>query len=102
MSNDWMSTQIKKEIGLMDVLDKLVIVCPYGLSKKNNLQPFSCEEVEDLIEELDALSKIKSFIENSPQACNRVIRLLREIKDVRGSLERAMRDEILNEVELLK
>ncbi len=102
MSNNWMSSQTKKEIGLADVLDKLALICPYGLSKKNHLQPFSCGDIEGLNEELEAVSSLKSFIGHSPQACNALIRLLKEMKDIRGSLERTRRDEILNEVELFE
>ena len=102
MSNDWMRIQTKKEIGLMDVLDKLIIISPYGLYKKKNLQPFSCNSIQCLNEELEAVARVKAFIGNRPVASNGIIRLLREIKDIRGSLERSVRDEILNEVELFE
>ena len=102
MSNDWINPQIKKEIGLVKVLDKLVVISQYGMSKKLGLKPFLQEKIQCLIQELDDVSIVKSFMENSPQICNSIIRLLKEIKDIRGSLERALRNEILNEVEFFE
>jgi len=102
MSNDWMSLQIKKEIGLVDVLDRLVIISQYGLSKKLGIKPFLREEIQCLIQELEDLSVIKKFMESNSHICNNIIRILKEIKDIRGSLERVLRDEILNEVELFE
>lgn len=102
MYSDWLNLQIKKEIGLTDVLDKLTIICPYGFTKKTNIQPYSYDEVEDLVRELDNVSVIREVILNTPQISNSIIRLLKEIKDIRGSLERTARDEILNEVELFE
>ncbi|QUH19806.1 MutS-related protein [Alkaliphilus sp. B6464] len=102
MSNDWINPQIKKEIGLVEVLDKLVVISQYGMSKKLGLKPFLQEEIQYLIQELDDVSIVKSFMENSPQICNSIIRILKEIKDIRGSFERALRNEILNEIELFE
>jgi len=102
MFNNWMTLQIKKEIGLTEVLDKLVIISQYGISKKMSLKPFARGEEQCLIQELEDLWHIKSFMENSPQTCNSIIRLFREIKDLRGSFERTLRNEILNEVELFE
>lgn len=102
MLDHWMSIQTKKEIGLVDVLEKLVIISAYGLWKKNSLQPFSPDSIQCLNGELEAVAQMKGLIENSPSVSNGIIRLLREIKDVRGSLERSIRDEILNEVELFE
>lgn len=102
MSNDWINPQIKKEIGLVEVLDKLVIISQYGMSKRLDLKPFLQEKIQCLIQELENVSIVKSFMENSPQICNSIIRLLKEIKDIRGSFERALRNEILNEVELFE
>jgi len=98
-----LSEQQKEDIGLRFVLDQLNLRTPYGAELATGLKPYSPEEKNLLLEELDNIGRIKDVYKQREEEFTEIFRILSQFKDIRPIFEkRAGIDSALNEIELFE
>lgn len=84
------------------VLSDLLPSSPFGVKCKSQLQPYFSTDAEKLAHELDKVEEMRELIINQPEIIRDIKANLRQIKDIRRSIERCMDGGILNQVELFE
>lgn len=82
------------------ILDKLNVHTPYGQMYKKKMRAFLPGEEESLIEELDRIERLLSFMDD--EFIRNIQNVFHGIKDIRSSIKRAMKGMTLSEVELFE
>ncbi|MFT5872420.1 MAG: DNA mismatch repair protein MutS2 [Clostridium sp.] len=90
----------RDQIGFSFVMDKLGITTPYGLEERKNIKPFKASEINKLTHELNNLENIFKSMNANTSEYNQIGRLFCKLKDIRKSIKRCNKAEILDEVEL--
>lgn len=95
----------ERTIKLLDVermLAELHPVTPFGIKCKNAMMPFKREEKEQLQDELDRVFTLKELVNTQRSVFVEMRTAMRQVKDIRKSIERCMEGGVLNQVELFE
>lgn len=97
-----MDEKTKEILDFEGVLADLHPTTPFGQALKNNMKAYEACDKEQLLEELDRVEKLKELI-NSQRAVFVDIRThMRQIKNIRKSVERCIAGGVLGVVELFE
>ncbi|HOE57072.1 MAG TPA: hypothetical protein PLI20_05730, partial [Bacillota bacterium] len=97
-----MDEKTKEILDFEGVLADLHPTTPFGQALKNNMKAYGACDKEQLLEELDRVEKLKELI-NSQRAVFVDIRThMRQIKNIRKSVERCIAGGVLGVVELFE
>lgn len=94
---NFMTENTRKNINFDYIFNEIKPITEYGIKKKQEAQPFKRGQEADLKIEY---GKIRAFIENSKR--RDAIDTLRHIKNISETVERAFKNQILDEVELFE
>ncbi|EYE89798.1 methionine ABC transporter substrate-binding protein [Fervidicella metallireducens AeB] len=75
---------------------------PYGIQLKSESRPYLIGEEEDLKRELDEIEGLIDLTDKYQQEFREIKSILRNIKEIRGSLKRAENNIVLEEVEFFE
>jgi len=92
-----MTEDTKKNINFDYIFNEIRPITEYGIKTKLEVQPYVMGQEEELLEEFN---KITSFIESKKR--RDVIDVLKHIKNVFETIERAKNNQVLDEVELFE
>lgn len=84
------------------VLAELHPMTPYGQKLKNGIKAFEVCEKEQLLEELDRVEEIKRLINLQRAVFIEIRTNMRQVKDIRKSIERCMAGGVLSTVEFFE
>jgi|GEM_PF-51020 len=90
------------ETGLREVLDWVPTQTDYGGELKSKLVPYGASQVQALRRSFEELRKFRKGLKSSDYFLWNLKGYLSEIKDIKGSLQRVMKNEVLNEVEFFE
>ncbi|MBF0441196.1 MAG: hypothetical protein HQK54_04770 [Oligoflexales bacterium] len=90
------------ESGFSYVLAKLRLCTPFGADLKKRLRPFSRDESKALELALDQVSAALGAIRKDEKAFAPVTRVMRMMRDIRGSLDRCAGNDTLDETEFFE
>ena len=90
------------ETGLREVLDWVPTQTDYGKDLKSKLIPYGASQVQELRRSFEELRKFRKGLKSSDYFLWNLKGYLSEIKDIKGSLQRVMKNEVLNEVEFFE
>lgn len=94
------SPRERQALGLSYILERLSPLTPYGRELKRELQPLgSLEAVQG---ELRRVDTVKTRLPHWGSAVDRLLEVLAEFKDIRGSLDRLDQGEVLTDLELFE
>lgn len=97
---EFMHPAVKELVGFHRVWEQVDVVSPLGQKEKKRVTPYREKELEKLEEVFLRLELVVSVLKEDPQAHVRMLGLLREIRDVEGSLIRSKKGVTLDDVEL--
>ena len=98
----FMDKKTFQEIGLREILDWVPTQTDYGKELKAKLVPYGSSQVQELRRSFEELRKFRKGLKSSDYFLWNLKGYLSEIKDIKGSLERVMKNEVLNEVEFFE
>lgn len=90
----------KNSIGFSFLIDRLKVITPYGLERKRNIREYKKGEEELLLKELNNIEAIINDLNGEPNILNEINGKLLKIKDIRNSIKRCKKGEILDDIEL--
>ena len=96
----FLDKQQRDQVGFSFVLDKLGITTTYGLEERKNIKPFKASEISKLTHELNSIESIIKSMTTNTSEYNQIGRIFCKLKDIRNSIKRCSKSEILDEVEL--
>lgn len=99
---NFMNSHTRKSIGLDYIFNKLTMKTPFGIEKKNSLQPFLRGDEEKLQGELENIEQMLDLKERYLDELNELDFILHNFKEIRTSLKRVENDIVLDEVELFE
>ncbi len=98
----FMDKKTFRESGLREVLDWVPTQTEYGKELKSKTVPFGSAQVRELRRSFEELGRFRQGLKSSDYFLWNLKGYLSEIKDIQGSLERVMKNEVLNEVEFFE
>lgn len=98
----FMDKKTFQEIGLREIMDWVPTQTDYGKELKSKLAPYGTSQVQELRRSFEELRKFRKGLKSSDYFLWNLKGYLSEIKDIKGSLERVMKNEVLNEVEFFE
>lgn len=98
----FLDERTKSILELERVLADLHPVTPFGQKLKNELKPYSVTEKERLMEELDRVEVLKALVNTQKAVFIDIRTNMRQIKDIRKSVERCISGGVLNLVEFFE
>lgn len=99
---DFMNSHTSEVIGMEYILNMITPKTPYGMESKRNMQPYSRGEGLKLQEELNNTEELISLIKKYKVQFNEIDFVLKNFKEIRTSLKRAMNGIAIDEVELFE
>lgn len=96
----FLDNEQRAQIGFSFIMDELGIITPYGTEEKKLIKPFKINEYDKLVEELTNVELMIDSMKEHQSEFNDIVRLLHKIKDIRNTIRRAEKVEVLDEVEL--
>ena len=97
-----MDDRTKKLLDIERVLAELHPITPFGQKCKNELKPYLPEQKQELIEELDRVELIHGLVNEQRGVFVEIRTSMRQVKDIRKSVERCMGGGVLNAVEFFE
>ncbi len=97
MLNEFISEKCKKNINFDFIFDEVKPITKYGINCKRNAQPFLPGQEKELLIEL---SKVEAFLNMSKR--RELIDILKQIRYIGETLQRAKNNVVLDEVELFE
>ncbi|HBB29415.1 MAG TPA: hypothetical protein DC000_09250, partial [Clostridiales bacterium] len=97
MLKDFITEKCKKNINFDFIFDEVKPITKYGINCKRNAQPFLPGQEEELLIEL---SKVEAFLNMSKR--RELIDILKQIRYIGETLQRAKNNVVLDEVELFE
>lgn len=97
MLKDFITEKCKKNINFDFIFDEVKPITKYGINCKRNVQPFLPGQEEELLIEL---SKVEAFLNMSKR--RELIDILKQIRYIGETLQRAKNNVVLDEVELFE
>lgn len=94
---NFMTESTKKNINFDYIFNEIKLITEYGIKAKKEAEPFVKGQEAELLEELN---KIEAFLEMSQR--RDVIDVLKHIKNIYETIERAKNNQVLDEVELFE
>jgi len=98
----FMDKKTFQETGLREVLDWVPTETEYGKELKSKLVPYGTSQVRELRRAFEELRRFRKGLKSSDYFLWNLKGYLSEIKDIKGSLQRVMKNEVLNEVEFFE
>ncbi len=98
----FMDKKTFQEIGLREILDWVPTQTDYGKELKSKLVPYGISQVQELRRSFEELRRFRKGLKSSDYFLWNLKGYLSEIKDIKGSLQRVMKNEVLNEVEFFE
>lgn len=98
----FMDDKTRKLLEIDRVLAGLHPITPFGLQCKNDMKPFKVHEKVELLEELDRIEKLRELVEKQRAVFVDIRTNMRQLKDLRRSVERSINGATLNSVELFE
>lgn len=99
---NFMDKKTFHETGLREVLDWVPTQTDYGRELKSKLVPYGTSQVQELRRAFEELRKFRKGLKSSDYFLWNLKGYLSEIKDIKGSLHRVIKNEVLNEVEFFE
>jgi len=99
---NFLDKQQRDQIGFSFVLDKLMIITPYGIEERKNIKPFKNSETNKLNYELNSLETIIKSMRANTYEYNNAGRIFCKLKDIRNTIKRCSEDQTLDEIELFE
>lgn len=99
---DFMNSHTRESIGMEYILDMITPKTPYGMERKNNMQPYLRDDGPRLQDELDITEVLISLVKKHNRDFIEIDFILRNFKEIRASLERVKNEIVLDEVELFE
>ncbi len=90
------------ETGLREILDWVPTQTDYGKELKTKLVPYGTSQVQALQRSFEELRRFREGLKSSDYFLWNLKGYLSEIKDIKGSLQRVFKNEVLNEVEFFE
>ncbi|KUO69462.1 MAG: hypothetical protein APF77_07445 [Clostridia bacterium BRH_c25] len=97
-----MDEKTKSLLDFERVLAELHPMTPFGQKLKSNIKAFEACEKEQLLEELDRVAAIKQLINSQRPVFVEIRTHMRQIKDIRKSVERCIAGGVLSVVEFFE
>ena len=92
----------EKSLEIKRVLAELHPVTPFGQKFRNDMEPFLPGQETDLLEELQRVETIRGLVEKQRPVFVELRSAMRQIKDIRRSVERAIEGVALSPVEFFE
>ena len=97
-----MNSKTRQSLDFDRVLSDLQPSSPFGNKCKGEMKPYFPSNAEKLLLELNRVFEMKELLINQLQVIREIKVSLKQIKDIRRSIERCMDGGILNQVELFE
>lgn len=97
-----MNAKTRQSLGFDRVLQDLIPSSPFGVKCKSELQPYLSADAEKLAHELDKVAEMRTLLLDQPEILREIKGNLKQVKDIRRSVERCMEGGILSQVELFE
>ncbi len=98
----FMDKKTFQETGLREILDWVPTQTDYGKELKSKAVPYGTSQVQELRRSFEELGRFRKGLKSSDYLLWNLKGYLSEIKDIKGSLQRVMKNEVLNEVEFFE
>ncbi len=92
----------RKLLELDRVLAELHPITPFGQQVKSEMKPYLPPEKAELMEELDRVEKLKELVDTQRSVFVEIRTAMRQVKDIRKSVERCMTGCVLSSVEFFE
>lgn len=102
MPVEYMSKKTKEQLGLTWILKRLIPHSPLGRTAKSRMKPFDIDAAQDLEKELNRVFYICGKLRETPGIFQNIQSILGEVKDITGSIKRAQKGGVLDEVEFFE
>ncbi|HHU68680.1 MAG TPA: DNA mismatch repair protein MutS [Thermoanaerobacterales bacterium] len=98
--NSFIQENTYKEIGLLEMMNRIEPLCSLGRDMKSRMMPFLPGREKDLEKDLDRVSYCKDVMQHKKKLAVEIESIISHVKDIRGSLKRANSGIALDVVEL--
>ena len=98
----FLDNEQRQQIGYSFIIDNLELITPYGMKERKNIKPYTINQRNKLIEEINKLEEVIQLEKEKPQVINEVKYCFMKIKDIGTTVKRCLNGEILDEVELFE
>ena len=96
----YLDKEQRNQVGFTYIMDKLEVMTAYGLEEKKDIMPFRADHRERLIKELNNIEVMIESMKENKGIYGDIERILCKLKDIKQSVKRCKRLEVLDEVEL--
>lgn len=97
-----MNSKTRHSLDFDRVLSDLIPSSPFGNKCKGDMEPYFSSDAEKLALELNRVFEMKELLINQLEVIREIKANLKQIKDIRRSIERCISGGILNQVELFE
>jgi DNA mismatch repair protein MutS2 len=97
-----MSSKTRQSLDFDRVLSDLMPSSPFGIKCKSEMKALYSADAEKLAHSLNKVLEMKELIISQPEIIREIKANLKQIKDIRRSIERCINGGILNQVELFE
>lgn len=99
---DFIEENMQKDLGLSEIFNRIEPLCSLGRDKKARMKPFLPGQEEELERELRRVSYCCDIMQNNRSAFREIESIISQVKDIRGSLKRAVSEIALDVVEFFE
>lgn len=92
----------RESIGFNHIIRNLDVSTPYGLKMKKDIKPYKKNQRDILIKELNYIEIMKNSFYKNKDYHIKIDNLLYKFKDIRKSIERCKKSNILDEIEIFE
>lgn len=92
----------RESIGFNHIIRNLDVSTPYGLKMKKDIKPYKKNQRDILIKELNYIEIMKNSFYKNKDCHMKIDNLLYKFKDIRKSIERCKKSNILDEIEIFE
>lgn len=92
----------REAIGFNYIMRNLDVSTPYGLKMKKDIKPYRKNQRDILIKELSYIEIMKNSFDKNKNYHMKVDSLLYKFKDIRKSVERCEKSNVLDEIEIFE
>ena len=97
-----MNSKTRHSLDFDRVLSDLIPSSPFGMKCKGDMKPYFSSDAENLALELNRVFEMKELLTNQLEVIREIKANMKQIKDIRRSIERCQGGGILNQVELFE
>ena len=97
-----MNSKTRHSLDFDRVLSDLIPSSPFGMKCKGDMKPYFSSDAENLALELNRVFEMKELLTNQLEVIREIKANMKQIKDIRRSIERCQSGGTLNQVELFE